>query len=211
MREQARGVSPDEALRRLSALNAHAREREEHARRAEILGGIALALLLLGFSAVVWGGFLRIPQFNPRSQPQGPAAPERSHPTSVAEPQTPPASRIRSSVPASPPVTGVTLTGGTRGRTRGAPARQKQRRAITFRFSAVRGDCWATIRARSASGRVLYQGLLRQGKSASVSGRLLWARFGAIGNLDMFLNGRRVTASHTGTVDAVVTGSGLSP
>ena len=178
-------------------------------RIAAFIVGVLLSLLLLGFSVLVWGGFLRIPQFEARPRPQRPAAQGSSYPTPVAAPQTPPASRIRSSPPASPTSTGGTLTGGARRRS-AAPASHKQPRPITFRFSAVRGDCWTTIRAGSASGRVLYQGLLRQGQSASVRGHRLWARFGAIGNLDMFLNGRPVAASHTGTVDAIVTTSGLS-
>ena len=58
---------------------------------------------------------------------------------------------------------------------------------------------------------MLYSGILRQGASDRETGRTLWVRFGSLGNLDLTLNGKPVHTTSSGTVDAVVTPSGLRP
>jgi len=81
---------------------------------------------------------------------------------------------------------------------------------VSLRISAVRGDSWVLIRSGGAGGPLVYVGVIRIGKSVSVTGWRLWARFGALGNLDLRVNGRSVRPNHSGTVDAYVTSTGLS-
>ena len=59
------------------------------------------------------------------------------------------------------------------------------------------------------TGDVVYAGIVSRGASVTVKGGQLWIRFGAVGNLDLVLNGKPVRPTHTGTVDAVVTPNGL--
>lgn len=83
---------------------------------------------------------------------------------------------------------------------------------VHVRLTAARNDSWVEVRAGSATGRVLFDGVVRQGTSISVRGRSLWARFGAIGNFDVSIDGRTVHPALNGTVDTVITGSGrLAP
>jgi len=74
---------------------------------------------------------------------------------------------------------------------------------------AARGDSWVEIRAGTAAGRVLYSGILRQGETTRADGKVLWLRFGSVGNLDLELNGKLVHTAHSGTVDATVTPGGI--
>lgn len=75
---------------------------------------------------------------------------------------------------------------------------------ITVRLTAARNDSWVEIRANSATGRVLYDGVVSQGDSVHVRGRRFWARFGAIGNFDLTIDGRPVHPTLSGTVDAII-------
>jgi cytoskeleton protein RodZ len=76
---------------------------------------------------------------------------------------------------------------------------------------AARGDCWLSVRARSRQGRVLYEGMLREGESLPVVGARLWIRIGAPWNLEAKLNGRALSGLPTSTGNVVVTSAGLSP
>jgi hypothetical protein len=78
-------------------------------------------------------------------------------------------------------------------------------------LAAARGDCWLSVRAGSAEGEVLYEGVLVSGKTLPVKGARLWLRLGAAANLDLSLNGKRVAALPAGTVDLVVTPQGVRP
>jgi|GEM_PF-2552761 len=80
--------------------------------------------------------------------------------------------------------------------------------AVVFVVHATRGDSWVELRTGSATGRVLYSGILRQGDTTRGSGRRLWVRFGSAANLDLQLNGKPIHGV-TGTLDAAVTPSGL--
>ncbi len=55
---------------------------------------------------------------------------------------------------------------------------------------AARGDCWLLVRAGSARGPALYEGILRRGGSLRFARRFLWIRMGAPRNLDVRLNDR---------------------
>ena len=76
---------------------------------------------------------------------------------------------------------------------------------------AARGDCWLSIRAGTADGAVLYEGVLVSGRTLRVQRARLWIRLGAATNVDVTLNGRPVTAFATGTLDIVVTPAGIRP
>jgi hypothetical protein len=65
------------------------------------------------------------------------------------------------------------------------------------------------IRRWNRSGTVVYSGVVDANASVTVTAKRVWARFGALGNLELFLNGRVVQTTHSGTVDAVVTAKGL--
>jgi hypothetical protein len=82
-------------------------------------------------------------------------------------------------------------------------------RAATFAFVAARGDSWLSVHERSFRGRVLYEGLLREGERVRVRSRRLWVRFGGAADFDVFMNGRRATLPLFGTYDAFVTPSGI--
>jgi cytoskeleton protein RodZ len=76
---------------------------------------------------------------------------------------------------------------------------------------AARGDCWLSIRAGSRDGRVLEEGLLREGSSVRVAAKRLWIRIGAPWNLDARLNGRALRALPANTGNVFLTAAGLEP
>lgn len=76
---------------------------------------------------------------------------------------------------------------------------------------AARGDCWLSVRAGSREGRVLYEGMLRQGETARAAGSRLWVRIGAPWNLDASWNGRALRGLPADTGNIVVTRAGLTP
>src|SRR5437868_6371585 len=62
------------------------------------------------------------------------------------------------------------------------PTKRKVVKKLTL--TAARGDCWVDLRAGSASGRLLYSGILAASRSISFSGRRFWLRLGAASNVD---------------------------
>jgi cytoskeleton protein RodZ len=76
---------------------------------------------------------------------------------------------------------------------------------------AARGDCWLSIRAGSRDGRVLDEGLLREGAAVRVAANRLWLRIGAPWNLDARLNGRALRSLPAHTSNVFVTAAGLEP
>jgi hypothetical protein len=179
-------------LERVAALNAQLRAHEQRSvgrrrrlRIAAALGAPVLALLapglLIGFRAVT----------------RQTAAPSTTT-NDVIRP-----ARIR---PATLPPTATTVAGG---RTPLAPPSTVPPSTVTLRVTASRGDCWVLARAGSRSGRVLYAAIVRRGTTIALHGSRLWVRFGAVGNLDLVLNGQQVRLRHTGTVDALLTPAGV--
>ena len=72
---------------------------------------------------------------------------------------------------------------------------------------ARRGRCWLSIHQGSATGRLVYQRTLEQGRSARFVSTRLWIRIGAPWNLDATLNGKAVQLpASTGDVLATPTG-----
>src|SRR5262245_66592078 len=72
-----------------------------------------------------------------------------------------------------------------------------------FQIVAARGDCWLTIRDTASTGRLLYEGLLAQGKSVRLRRRLIWLAAGAASNLDVLIDGQRVE-NLQGTLETVL-------
>jgi hypothetical protein len=68
---------------------------------------------------------------------------------------------------------------------------------------AVGGDCWVEAREGSATGRVLYVGLLAQGSEQQLPVRRVWLRLGAGENVVVMAGGRRAPIP-AGTNDVVV-------
>jgi hypothetical protein len=83
--------------------------------------------------------------------------------------------------------------------------------AAAFAFVAARGDSWLSLHAGSSRGRVLFEGLLRQGEKVRLRGRRLWVRFGGAADFDLFVNGRRAKLPLFGTYDAYVTPGRVTP
>jgi hypothetical protein len=73
---------------------------------------------------------------------------------------------------------------------------------------ARRGRCWLSIHLGSATGRLVYQRTLEQGRTARFVSTRLWIRIGAPWNLDARLNGKAVQLPAS-TGDVVITPAGL--
>ena len=67
-------------------------------------------------------------------------------------------------------------------------------RTVKLALTAARGDCWVSIRAGRATGKLLFEGTLDQGKTLRYVSRRFWLEFGNAPseNLDVRVNGRRV-------------------
>jgi hypothetical protein len=103
--------------------------------------------------------------------------------------------------------------------TRSAPARITPRerqptravsrpKPVSLVLEDVRTDSWVEVRQGSATGALVYDGVLRTGDRIALKGTRLWARFGGAGDLRITANGRVVPLQ--GTVDTVFTAGGES-
>jgi cytoskeleton protein RodZ len=94
-----------------------------------------------------------------------------------------------------------------------APAPAPPPRPTALTLVATRGDCWLSVQAGSATGRVLYERILLQGQKLRFGLRKpLWIRFGAPANIDVTVGTRSANASlPTGTEPVVATAKGLRP
>jgi cytoskeleton protein RodZ len=100
---------------------------------------------------------------------------------------------------------GSTTTGGTETQ---APARHRVFRARLV-LAADKGDCWMQVRARSASGELLYEGTLQQGQTQRFTkSKRLWIQLGAPIYLDARLNGKHVKFPTRPSI-VVVTANGV--
>ena len=77
-------------------------------------------------------------------------------------------------------------------------------------LTAARGPCWLSIRRDSASGKRLYLGILRRGRSVRLSERRIWMHVGAGENLVARLNGRKIKDFPEGVAEVTVTAEGLA-
>lgn len=145
-----------------------------------LLGVVAVALALAAVGYEVWGKSTQ-PQSVSHGPPAGTSSRKsRSH-------LTPPPAR----------------TDTTQDRNASPP------KAIYVTLTAARSDSWVEVRKGSSTGRVLFAGVVSEGKSIHVVGRRLWARFGALGNFDLTIDGRRVHPTFNGTVDTFITATAI--
>jgi cytoskeleton protein RodZ len=85
----------------------------------------------------------------------------------------------------------------------------RERRLARLVLVAARGDCWLSVRAGSREGRILYEGLLREGRSLRFAGKRLWVRMGAPWNLEARLNGKAASGLPADTGSILVTRAGV--
>jgi hypothetical protein len=85
------------------------------------------------------------------------------------------------------------------------PAQPPVRLVLTAR----RGSSWVEARAGSATGSLLFQGTLADGRRIRLDGQRLWVRFGAASNVALTLNGKPAGADLQGTVEPLVTPQGI--
>jgi hypothetical protein len=98
-----------------------------------------------------------------------------------------------------------TSSGGTETQ---APARRPVSRAKLV-LAADKGDCWMQVRARSASGELLYEGTLQQGQTQRFTKwKRLWIQLGAPVYLDARLNGKHAKLPTRPSI-VVVTAKGV--
>lgn len=111
-----------------------------------------------------------------------------------------------------PPTTAATTTH--RGTTTHRPRTQRRKpHALPppkpLVLTAARGDCWISVHVGSASGRLVYENVLLQGKTVAFGLRKpLVLRVGAGANLDARANGRPITLPSL-VGDVVVTRRGV--
>jgi cytoskeleton protein RodZ len=86
---------------------------------------------------------------------------------------------------------------------RSVPARVHGRPAALV-IRATRGNCWLQVRQGSASGAVVYEGMLRFGTTMSFAAQALWVRFGAPANVDA-ARGTKSVAGVVGSAPVNVT------
>jgi hypothetical protein len=83
-----------------------------------------------------------------------------------------------------------------------------KQKPVSLVLEDVQTDSWVEVRQGSATGAVVYSGVLQMGDRVALKGTRLWARFGGAGDLRITANGRVVPLQ--GTVDTVFTGGGAS-
>ena len=78
-----------------------------------------------------------------------------------------------------------------------------------FRLTAARGPSWLAVRAGSARGRLLFEGVLAPGGTLLFARRALWVGAGRPQNLTFVVNRRRVGTRAKGPATFVVTAAGV--
>lgn len=77
-------------------------------------------------------------------------------------------------------------------------------------LTATRGPCWLSIRRDSATGKRLYLGILRRGRSLRLNEQRIWMHVGAGENVVALLNGRKISDFPEGVAEVTVTAEGLA-
>jgi cytoskeletal protein RodZ len=83
------------------------------------------------------------------------------------------------------------------------------RAPVRLVLSAEQGASWVEARAGSATGSLLFQGTLADGRRIRLNGQRVWVRFGAASNVALTLNGKPAGGDLQGTVDVLVTPQGI--
>lgn len=79
---------------------------------------------------------------------------------------------------------------------------------VALLVRAAGGDSWLSVRAGSASGKLLFEGFLFDGESRRFEAKRVWMRVGNGGNLAARLNGEPLRGLPAGTGDVLVTADG---
>jgi cell division septum initiation protein DivIVA len=79
---------------------------------------------------------------------------------------------------------------------------------VALRLRAADGDCWLSVRAGSAGGKLLFEGFLFRGESRRFQAKQVWIRVGNGGNLAARLNGEPLKGLPAGTGEVLVTAEG---
>ena len=80
---------------------------------------------------------------------------------------------------------------------------------VKLTIEATRGPSWVLIRLRSARGPVRYEGTLEQGGMLDVQGEVLWARIGAVGNVDVRIGRHSVQLGRAALDGVLLTAGGV--
>jgi len=72
-----------------------------------------------------------------------------------------------------------------------APLRPPERPPI-LELTAARAPSWMTVRRETPNGRVLFEGVLPQGRTITFRETRVWVRFGSAENVDAELGDRRL-------------------
>lgn len=155
-------------------------------RRTAVLVGVVGAVALAALAVVIWGN------------------------DTASHASSPKLGTSTSKSPSATPAPTAPATSSTRGGYDSRPAATPTK-PIRLRLTAARGDSWVEIRANNPRGRILFAGVVQKGKSVVIQGARLWTRFGALGNLDVRLDGRPVHPKWTGTVETVIPGRIIGP
>ena len=89
------------------------------------------------------------------------------------------------------------------------PAEPATSHLADLSVKAATGDCWLEIRVGSATGSVLFSGLLSEGQAVRFSRRALWIRAGAPHYLAVRVNGKPARDFPVTTADALITARGI--
>ena len=177
--------NPESLLQFLSEHRESSRRREKRHRPGRHRRNIALLLLGIVVAALVTVGLLiREDSTHRRSAPHAPAVGTESRKSG------------------SGPTRSHTATDSAPQDKQAAPSPAQPIHVV---LTAARSDSWVQIRRNNSTGRVLYDGVVSEGRSIRFVGPRFWARFGALGNFDLTVDGRPVHPSFSGTVDTVIT------
>jgi hypothetical protein len=140
---------------------------------------VAAVVGLAALNILVWQGALVDEEPEPAASPR----PTRSVPKRRTPPPPPPVTTTTRRAPTQPPSAQSALS--------------------TIVLTAARGDCWVVARSESATGPVLYEGLLRQATSTRLRAKRLWLSLGAAANVDVLIDGKPEQLP-AGTIELVV-------
>jgi cytoskeletal protein RodZ len=118
--------------------------------------------------------------------------------------RTPPASTAG-------PGTGTTRASTTGGTGTTTTTTVASGRPAALELVAQKGSVWLSVRAGSASGKVLFQNTLPSGHHLRFARRRLWVRVGAPWNLGLTAAGHRLAVPLRATGDMLVTAAGARP
>jgi Helix-turn-helix domain len=90
-----------------------------------------------------------------------------------------------------------------------APAARKH--SVNLVLTADGGASWVEAHSGSATGPLLFQGTLENGRELRLAAGRIWLRLGAANNLALAVNGRASARALFGTVDVLVTTRGIEP